>query len=85
MHFDPDTSIPSPDFDSILFVPDMACEFTVKMGMNAMKKDLGGERSDRYSMYVVNDEVRKMFIEEPGKLEVSDAETMKEYLDGLEE
>lgn len=62
--------------------------FTEKMGMLVKKDDLGfGNRSWRYSMYVENGEIKKMFIE-PGfsdnckgdPFKVSDAETMFKYL-----
>ena len=58
------------------------------MGMLVAKDNLGfGNRSWRYSMYVENGEIKKLF-EEPGKadnfpedpFEVSDAETMLNYL-----
>eukprot|EP00392_Amoebophrya_sp_AT5.2_P002039 g2044.t1 len=68
--------------DSIFFLPDAACALTRAIGLNAMKPDLGGERSDRYSMYVVDGEIKQMFREEPGQFSVSDADTMKKWLEG---
>ena len=54
------------------------------MGMLVSKNDLGfGDRSWRYSMFVNNGVVEKMFIEpqEPGDpFKVSDADTMIKYL-----
>jgi len=67
--------------------------FTEKMGMLVKKDNLGfGKRSWRYSMYVEDGEIKKMFIE-PGffkpelrnncptdPFKVSDAGTMLKYL-----
>jgi peroxiredoxin len=72
----------------ILMLPDGNAEFTRKMGMLVEKENLGfGLRSWRYSMHVVDGAIRQVFSE-PGfsdncpddPLEVSDAETMLEYL-----
>ena len=73
-------------------LPDGSGVFTQGMGMLVNKDHVGfGMRSWRYSMYVENGEVVKIF-EEPGKnnagengdpFEVSDAETMIKYLKGL--
>ena len=72
----------------IFMLPDGNGDFTRDMGMMVKKENLGfGERSWRYSMHVVDGEIKKMFIEE-GKsdnfpedpFEVSDADTMLEYL-----
>ncbi len=73
---------------NIRLLPDGSGEFTRKIGMLVKKDNLGfGERSWRYSMFVDNGEVKKVFIE-PGfsndcptdPFEVSDAETMLNYL-----
>lgn len=73
---------------NVKLVPDGSGEFTKGMGMLVKKDNLGfGERSWRYSMYVVDGEVKKVF-EEAGKsdnfgsdpFEVSDAGTMLAYL-----
>ncbi len=72
----------------VKLLPDGSGEFTKKMGMLVKKDDLGfGERSWRYSMYVEDGNIKKIFIE-PGfsdncptdPFEVSDAETMLNYL-----
>ena len=72
------------DADNIIFVPDGNGEFTEKMGMLVNKDDLGfGKRSWRYSMLVKDSVIDKMFIEPnvPGDpFEVSDADTMLEYI-----
>lgn len=77
--------------EKVKLIPDGSCDFTKEMGMLVKKDNLGfGERSWRYSMYVEDGEIKKMFIE-PGFMddcpddpfEVSDAETMLNYLKGL--
>ena len=73
------------DADNITFIPDGNCEFTDGMGMLVDKADLGfGKRSWRYSMLVKDGVIEKMFIEpevDGDPFEVSDAETMLEYID----
>lgn len=73
---------------NVFLLPDGNGEFTRKMGMLVDKSNLGfGMRSWRYSMYVENKEIKKVFME-PGfddncptdPFEVSDADTMLEYL-----
>jgi glutaredoxin-like protein len=70
--------------ENITVIPDGNGEFTAGMEMLVDKDDLGfGKRSWRYSMLVDNGVVEKMFIEpnKPGDpFEVSDADTMLEYL-----
>ncbi|MDX1480069.1 MAG: glutathione peroxidase [Woeseiaceae bacterium] len=70
--------------DNITFLPDGNGEFTEGMGMLVGKEDLGfGKRSWRYSMFVKDGVIDKMFVEpqEPGDpYGVSDADTMLEYL-----
>lgn len=70
---------------NITVVPDGNGQFTEAMGMLVDKQDLGfGKRSWRYSMFVNNGVIEKMFIEPnvPGDpFEVSDADTMLSYLD----
>jgi peroxiredoxin len=69
-------------------LPDGNAEFTRKMGMLVKKNNLGfGDRSWRYSMYVENGIIKKVFIEKgfsddcaDDPFEVSDAQTMLEYL-----
>ena len=72
----------------VKLIPDGSCSFTKELGMLVKKDDLGfGERSWRYSIYVDDGEIKKAFIE-PGftdncpddPFEVSDADTMLEYL-----
>ncbi|MBI2035622.1 MAG: peroxiredoxin [Candidatus Liptonbacteria bacterium] len=72
----------------VKLVPDGSGDFTRAMGMMVKKDNLGfGERSWRYSMYVVDGNIEKVFIE-PGfsdncpddPFEVSDVNTMIKYL-----
>ena len=72
----------------VKLLPDGSGEFSKGMGMVVRKDDVGyGARSWRYSMYVENGEIKKIFIE-PGFRDncpndpfgVSGAETMLEYL-----
>jgi peroxiredoxin/glutaredoxin len=68
----------------IRFMADPRAEFTQAMGVAIDQRDLPlGLRSWRYSMLVDDGIIKKMFIEpdKPGDpLEVSDAETMLQYL-----
>ena len=74
--------------EKVFMLPDGTGEFTDKMNMLVEKNNLGfGNRSWRYSMYVEDGEIKKMFIEdgkcdnfEEDPFEVSDADTMLEYL-----
>lgn len=73
---------------NVFLLPDGNGEFTRKMGMLVDKSNLGfGQRSWRYSMYVEDGEIKKMFIEPDfgdncpiDPFEVSDADTMLGYL-----
>jgi peroxiredoxin len=78
---------------NVKLLPDGSGHFTKGMDMLVDKDNLGfGLRSWRYSMLVEDGEVVKMFIE-PGKMdncpedpfEVSDVDTMLNYLRGLNE
>ena len=70
--------------ENITFIPDGNGDFTEAMGLLVDKEDLGfGKRSWRYSMYVKDGVIDKMFIEpnQPGDpFEVSDADTMLNYI-----
>jgi len=78
----------SQNADKVFLLPDGNGEFTRKMGMLVDKANLGfGMRSWRYSMYVEDGVIEKIFVE-PGfadnapddPFEVSDADTMLAYL-----
>ena len=72
----------------VFMLPDGNGEFTRKMGMLVQKDNLGfGLRSWRYSMVVNDGNIEKMFVEPDfgdncptDPFEVSDADTMLEYL-----
>jgi len=70
--------------ENISFIPDGNGDFTDGMGLLVDKSDIGfGKRSWRYSMLVKDGVIEKMFIEPdlPGDpFEVSDADTMLEYI-----
>jgi glutathione-dependent peroxiredoxin len=70
--------------DDLVFVPDGNGEFTAAMGMLVDKRNLGfGQRSWRYSMFVDDGVIKKMFIEpevEGDPFTVSDADTMLKHL-----
>ncbi|WP_247216766.1 peroxiredoxin [Synechococcus sp. C9] len=76
---------------NVFLLPDGSGEFTRKMGMLVRKDNLGfGMRSWRYSMYVNDGVIEKMFIEPNfsddcpiDPFEVSDADTMLNYLKSL--
>ncbi|MBL6927622.1 MAG: peroxiredoxin [Rhodospirillales bacterium] len=76
--------------EKVFLLPDGNGEFTRKMGMLVDKSNLGfGMRSWRYSMYVENGEIKKLFSEAgyedncpTDPFEVSDADTMLAYLKG---
>jgi thioredoxin-dependent peroxiredoxin len=76
------------NIEKVKLIPDGSGDFTRAMDMMVKKDNLGfGERSWRYSMYVEDGEIKKMFIE-PGfsddcpddPFEVSDVDTMINYL-----
>lgn len=70
--------------EKITFLPDGNGEFSEGMGMLVDKRDLGfGKRSWRYSMYVEDGVIKKMFIEPEvagDPFQVSDADTMLRHL-----
>lgn len=74
----------------VQMLPDGNAHFTKGLEMLVKKENLGfGDRSWRYSMYVVDGEIKELFAEEgysdnceTDPFEVSDAETMLKYLQG---
>ena len=75
----------------VKMLPDGSGAFTKALGMMVKKDNLGfGERSWRYSIYIVDGVITKAFIE-PGfqddcptdPFEVSDAQTMLKYLEEI--
>ena len=75
----------------VFMLPDGNGEFTRKMGMLVNKENLGfGMRSWRYSMLVDDCQIEKVFVEPEfgdhcptDPFEVSDADTMLNYLKGM--
>jgi thioredoxin-dependent peroxiredoxin len=73
---------------NVKMLPDGNGEFTRKMGMLVKKENLGfGDRSWRYSMHVVDGEIKQIFAEEgqmdncpEDPFERSDVDTMLNYL-----
>ena len=66
------------------FIPDGNADFTKKMNMLTDRSETGmGMRSFRYSMYVDNKKIIKIFKDENGKFDVSDAGTMINFLESL--
>ncbi|GAB5381421.1 MAG: peroxiredoxin [Aliiglaciecola sp.] len=66
--------------DEILMLADGNGDFTQKIGLDMDTDTFGGIRSVRYSMLIEDGVVRKINIEDPGRFEVSDAETMLKSL-----
>lgn len=75
----------------VKMIPDGSGLFSKGMGMLVKKDNLGfGLRSWRYSMYVVDGKIKKMFVEpglrdnsKPDPFTISDADTMIKYLKEL--
>jgi len=74
--------------EKVKMLPDGNGDFTRLMGMLVKKENLGfGDRSWRYSMHVIDGEIKKMFAE-PGLMDncpddpftCSDIDTMMDYL-----
>ena len=71
-------------------IPDGNAEFTEGVGFSTTFKNRGfGQRSWRYSAVIIDEIIEKEFVEpgmtedsDPDPFEVSDAETMLEYLKG---
>ena len=71
----------SSGINKIKFIPDGNGTFTKDMNMISDRSSSGmGERSYRYSMYVENKKIVKLFKDENGKFDVSDPKTMINFL-----
>ncbi len=66
--------------DELIMLADGNGHFTESIGLDMDTDDFGGIRSVRYSMLVEDGVVRKLNIEDPGRFEVSDAESMLKSL-----
>jgi peroxiredoxin len=66
----------SQNAENIIMLADGDGEFTKAIGLHKQTGSFGGLRSQRYAMLVENDVVKVLNVEDPGKFEVSDAQTM---------
>jgi peroxiredoxin len=66
----------SANAEHLLMVADGGGEFTKSVGMDMETDSFGGLRSMRYSMLVDDGVVKELNIEDPGRFEVSDADTL---------
>lgn len=67
----------------VRMLADGSALYTKALGLDQDLTPKGlGIRSQRYSMLVEDGVVRALYVEQPGKFEVSDAETMLKALDG---
>jgi peroxiredoxin len=65
----------------VKMLPDGNLNFTKAMNMIVDRSAAGmGMRSKRYSMYIKNRNIEKIFVEEDGKFDVSDSNTMLNYI-----
>jgi peroxiredoxin len=62
--------------EHIIMLADGGAEFTRAIGLDKETGTFGGVRSARYGMLVEDGIVKILNVEEPGKFDVSDAETM---------
>jgi len=66
---------------NIKMLPDNNMNFTRAIDMVTDRSKSGmGNRSKRYSMFIDNKKIIKVFIDQDGKFEVSDSKTMLNYL-----
>lgn len=66
--------------DQVIMLADGDGEFTKSIGLDMDTDSFGGIRSIRYSMLVEDGIVRSINIEDPGRFEVSDAQSMLKSL-----
>lgn len=66
--------------EEILMVGDGNAYFADAIGLSMNTSNFGGIRSQRYSMLVEDGVVLKLFVDDPGQFEVSDAESMLKVL-----
>ena len=66
--------------EEIIMLADGNAFFTRQIGMDMNTSNFGGVRSLRYSIYVEDGEVKKLNVEDPGRFDVSDAQTMLDSL-----
>jgi peroxiredoxin (alkyl hydroperoxide reductase subunit C) len=67
--------------DKIMMLADGSAHFAKALGLDLDLMDKGlGMRSQRYAMVVNDGKVEKLFVEQPGKFEVSSAENVLSQL-----
>ncbi|WP_026376574.1 peroxiredoxin [Aestuariibacter salexigens] len=66
--------------EEIIMLADGDASFTSAIGLDMNTGNFGGVRSQRYSMLIDDGTVLKLNLEDPGRFEVSDAETMLKAL-----
>ncbi len=66
--------------DALLMLADGNGGFTQQIGLDMDTDTFGGLRSVRYSMLIEDGIVKQLNIEDPGRFDVSDAETMLKSL-----
>ena len=66
--------------EEIIMLADGNGHFTKQIGLDMNTSNFGGLRSLRYSMLVEDGEVKKLNLEDPGRFEVSDAQSMLDSL-----
>ncbi len=66
--------------EEIIMLADGNGDFAKAIGLEMDTQQFGGIRSQRYSMLVQDGVVAKLNVEEPGKFEVSDAQTLLDSL-----
>ncbi len=66
--------------EHVIMLADGNAQFTQAIGLDMDTDSFGGIRSQRYSMLVEDGIVKALNLEDPGRFEVSDAETMLKSL-----
>ncbi|BCO17276.1 peroxiredoxin [Alteromonas sp. McT4-15] len=66
--------------EEIIMLADGNGFFTKQIGLDMNTGNFGGMRSLRYSMLVEDGEVKKLNVEDPGRFDVSDAQSMLDSL-----
>ena len=66
--------------EELLMLADGNGHFTKQIGLDMNTSNFGGLRSLRYSMLIEDGEVKKINVEDPGRFDVSDAQSMLDSL-----
>jgi len=63
--------------DEIMMISDGNCDYTKKIGLEADSTAFGmGIRSRRYALVANDSKITQLFVDEPGKIEISTAESI---------